>query len=644
MTCRSMVAAVLVAIGVAACAPAAEARTVYRGQWTCNDRGFVQPLPGMAVELWKRGWDWLPVELSGSRIAAGFTDDGGRFSMTSPDDGDIYFVRMALRDSANVHLKDFWGINDWSIDSEGRRNDRPVQDLGGLRLEVGNGRSPKCAIWRGVHLAHVDFRGLMGANPPQGGQEIQADAPTAGTPFTPHTSIWWTSDFNVGRNPGEDTVTRHEFAHAFRHGFDGDLGHFLGDVATHGYARNHGTCDRTGLGFAFNEGWAEYWARDFAPAPACPGIAADDFEVEGNVAAALTELQARCAGGSRRPMVEVLRANPGVIHSFQEFRDRLPCPAPDPAPAPPPPPVESSTVSLSPAARAALTRSRVRAAGGAIAELRVDLRTALRRAADPPACKATPCLGALERRTAPAGLRTEIALAKIARAAAKRADTVKELRRWEKRGDRRAIKLADRIEKRLGKAAARAVATGARRVLKAARPVFRRDKSAETRAFRRTIAAQLARMRKAARTGRPPASLTLDDAVLERITKVPLPPAPPTPTPTPNPTPTPTPSPTPTPDPRETATLSITCSYNANLGRIVAGGTLTPPHPGTTLDVTFSRPPTLQTIQTQIGPKGEWTESLDVANFPGDWTAQATWDGDADTKPATSAPCLVTVP
>ncbi|MCY7304396.1 MAG: hypothetical protein LH654_15490 [Thermoleophilia bacterium] len=67
---------------------------------------------------------------------------------------------MALRDSAGVRLKDWSGINDWSVDTGGYRNNVAEQNLGGL-LFTTPGQSHKCAIWRGFHLAHRDFRDLM---------------------------------------------------------------------------------------------------------------------------------------------------------------------------------------------------------------------------------------------------------------------------------------------------------------------------------------------------------------------------------------------------------------------------------------------------------------------------------------------------
>jgi hypothetical protein len=306
-------------------APAAARVSTYKGQFQCDDRGTVTPLAGMNVELWERGSpDFLPVEWVGHRVDQDFTDADGRFAMTTEDNDDNYFVRMALRDAHGVHLRDFWGINDWSVDTEQKRNNGPVQDYGGLLFST-PGQSHKCAIWAGVHGANERFRAETGGEVATRGVEIQADAVTAGVPFTPGTSILWPGGFPVGYGGGgDDTITRHEYGHVIRHGFDGDFGHFLGDVVTYNYLQNHVPCNHTNSGYAFNEGWAEFWAGDFAPAPDCgPGRSADDMETEGNVAVALTELMENCAGGQRRLMVDVLRRNPGTIHSFAEFRDKL---------------------------------------------------------------------------------------------------------------------------------------------------------------------------------------------------------------------------------------------------------------------------------------------------------------------------------
>ena len=217
-----LVAAVGVLIASVLAAPATARVSTYKGQFQCDDRGSVAPLAGMNVELWERGSpDFLPVEWVGHRVDQDFTTADGSFAMTTEDNNDNYFVRMALRDAYGVHLRDFWGINDWSVDTGQRRNDVPVQDYGGLLFST-PGQSHKCAIWAGVHAAYERYRAEIGSELPSHGVELQADAVTAGVPFTPGTSILWPGGFPVGYGGGgDDSITRHEFGHVIRHGFDG---------------------------------------------------------------------------------------------------------------------------------------------------------------------------------------------------------------------------------------------------------------------------------------------------------------------------------------------------------------------------------------------------------------------------------------
>ena len=416
---RQLRAVLLAIVGLAALygalptQAAAGQHTAYSGQYLCNDRGVVEPLGGMNVELWKRGWDWLPVELSGSQVAHGFTAPDGSFKLVSPTDDDNYFVRMVLRDAHHVHLKDFVGINDWSVDTAETHNDQPVRNYGGIEF-VNAGQSPKCAIWAGVHAANDAFLHEVGTELPSHGVEIDADAVTAGVPFSPFTSIWWPGGFPVGyRGGGDSSITWHEYGHVVRAGFDGDLGHFLGDVVTHNYLQTHETCNHTGLGFAFNEGWAEYWAQDFAPAPDCgrPG----DMETEGNVAAALTELANNCAEGQRKLMVEVLRNNPGTIHSFAEFKAAMGCPLPAHGVVPPPISLHAPEITppVSAIARAHLAKLEVSTLGKRIGKLTSSLHVDLRRAQSPPPCVRHPCLPLLKTLTAPVGVKFEIKLAQL---------------------------------------------------------------------------------------------------------------------------------------------------------------------------------------------------------------------------------------
>ncbi len=137
-------------------------------------------------------------------------------------------------------------------------------------------------------------------------------------PFTTLDRTQWPGGYETGYRGDADggySVNFHEFAHSVRHSFDGSFLHFLSDAASFGYAKNHELCLVSNEGFAFNEGWAEFWAHT----PATCG-AGTDFNQEGNVAAALTGLE-KCA--SRAAMVKVLQENPGTIHSYEQFKTKF---------------------------------------------------------------------------------------------------------------------------------------------------------------------------------------------------------------------------------------------------------------------------------------------------------------------------------
>lgn len=623
-----------IVVGALLAAPASAERTTYRGAFHCDDRGAVKPLEGMNVELWKRGEDWLPVEWVGRRVAQEFTRADGSFRMVTPPDEDNYFVRMALRDAHGVHLRDFWGINDWSIDIEQKRNNRPAHDYGDL-VFVTPGQSHKCAIWAGIHEANETFRAETGTELPTRGVEIQADAITGGTPFTPGTSILWPGGYRVGPDPGDDATTEHEYAHAMRHGMDGDFGHFIGDAATFDYARNHEACSRTNQGFAFNEGWAEFWARRFGPAPDCgrPG----DMETEGNVAAALTELMENCAGGQRKLMVETLRANPLRIHSFDEFKALFGCPVPKLTPvfvvaantelAPPPPP---------PTITSAAARKEARSASKAIAGLQTKLKAAIRKAENPPTCDKEPCKAALKTLTRPEVLRFEIALQKIQRGAADDYDTAAEQVKLAGLGIEQLLRRDAKLEQRMRKRVAEASAVGVLRTIEAAEPVFERDSSSYARELRADLRGSLAKFRRAARKGaKLPGSLVLSpqaSGILPRR----LPQVPQTPQ---------TPVPGPTLQPLAATGLAFTlCPANvASPKPIEVEGSLSPAQAGTTVTVTFGHPAVGKVPVLAItDAAGSWKASHTPGiNETGKWTVEASFSGDAKRLPSSATPCEV---
>lgn len=94
------------------------------------------------------------------------------------------------------------------------------------------------------------------------------------------------------------------------------MAHFLKDVVRFKYMQHHSCGKRTNNGFAFNEGWAEFWAGQCF---GTYGTSPTQYNYEGNVAKALRSLKSRC-NASYRQMVEVLAQNKKRIHSFTEYR------------------------------------------------------------------------------------------------------------------------------------------------------------------------------------------------------------------------------------------------------------------------------------------------------------------------------------
>ncbi|PXF50150.1 hypothetical protein BWQ96_00310 [Gracilariopsis chorda] len=110
-------------------------------------------------------------------------------------------------------------------------------------------------------------------------------------------------------------VVIHEFGHIIRNIYDGGPDHFHHDLAQYGGFESHTCSTKTSFEFAFNEGVASYWARECMNSnPNGP------MNIEGNVAAALRQLQETCST-TDNGMLEVLRKNPWVLHTYRQFEN-----------------------------------------------------------------------------------------------------------------------------------------------------------------------------------------------------------------------------------------------------------------------------------------------------------------------------------
>lgn len=78
-----------------------------------------------------------------------------------------------------------------------------------------------------------------------------------------NTAYATTNRVRIGRGVSIPSKTaKHELAHIFRHCYDGNDAHFTSDVLGFRYSQSHYCSKRTNSGFAFNEGWAEFWAAE----------------------------------------------------------------------------------------------------------------------------------------------------------------------------------------------------------------------------------------------------------------------------------------------------------------------------------------------------------------------------------------------
>lgn len=168
-----------------------------------------------------------------------------------------------------------------------------------------------CKAYLKFYDATRDFRTRVGYRVPFS-LNIRSEAIIhGGTPYALYDNIKLPKGYALSF-----TTAKHELAHTVRHRYDGSKAHFLFDAGRFLYPRNHHCAKVTNKGFAFNEGWAQFWAGS------CKSQSATGSKkVEGNVASALRALQKRC-GTSNRNMWEVLRKYPKKIHSYSEYASR----------------------------------------------------------------------------------------------------------------------------------------------------------------------------------------------------------------------------------------------------------------------------------------------------------------------------------
>jgi len=391
------------------------------GSWTCINNGVTLPLAHARVEL--RDSDVDVGTLGDDVMAVGLTDDQGRFVLTGQggDPGnyswsrpDVY-VQIVLTDEQGVRLTDEVN-NEWNANTPQHDHDNVEGnvDIGdwSVGTQAGEGSS-RCGVWLAARAAYQEYVSLENQAPPAGHYDVEywAAWPYM-TPWTNLDTTHWPTGYETG------AVNRHEFAHSVRHSFDGDQNHFNWDVTRFVYARSHSSCDDTNEGFAFNEGWAEFWAD--TPQRCGNG---SNMEQEGNVAtalAALTKCKINSNSGEtlalgRIPLLHVLRDWPEQIHSFAEFLDRLQLYYPNCNYSAPVESINSPLQQVDWSSQARAAEESVAKLNQAISSLTTQWNQARLQAAHPPACTTENCLPTIEALTKPILVELQIHYAELVR-------------------------------------------------------------------------------------------------------------------------------------------------------------------------------------------------------------------------------------
>jgi len=259
-------------------------------------------------------------------IARGFTDAQGHYDLSgsagdSPCVGcgtpDPY-VKAVLKDPGRIEVHDIMHFTRNAVLTPTREETAGTIDFGERTFTTAYPEGEAAILYARAQRTYAAFKELSGdAKVPGNDGEVAIEIPvvlSGGSPYTTWDTIHWPGVYKAWG------TFDHEFGHRIRHAADGNVGHFNNDLVWYRYGRHHHDDEDTNLGFAFNEGWADYFRDQLQPdsiTGAWNGINVGD-EVEGHVGHKLVDLSAACGGF--KPMWKALKANPRKLHSFPEFK------------------------------------------------------------------------------------------------------------------------------------------------------------------------------------------------------------------------------------------------------------------------------------------------------------------------------------
>lgn len=302
-----------------------------RGRVVYED-GSNKPLAGARVQLMDQDVDFDEV------MKRGRTDANGDYDLTGTaedawtvcdgcDHPDPY-IKVILYDPNRVDVHNIWGFTHFGL-TDTREDKAGTINFGTWQFDDDEALYPRLfGITQSIYSKFLDLTGESRVPGNDGVVGIQVpEVIQFGVPWTGVDAIHWPSSY------GDYKALYHEFGHRLRHGVDGSESHFLNDAILFTYARSHSMDLHSNLGFAFNEGWAEYHAslydNDARERLQEWEMKAHEDEVEGNVARKLFLLSTRCGGF--RPMWNALKSgtNKSIdggppaaqtgIHSFAQF-------------------------------------------------------------------------------------------------------------------------------------------------------------------------------------------------------------------------------------------------------------------------------------------------------------------------------------
>ncbi|CAH1780558.1 unnamed protein product [Owenia fusiformis] len=245
-------------------------------------------------------------------MKSGWTNSNGEFTLTGKgrdafDTKPDPFAKIEYNYINRMRVKDRLGRTRWNRSSK-KKNFSGIYNVGTVNIN-----NEHCRAYLHFRSAIIHYLAQSGNGAlPYSSLSVRSNALlTAGTPWATRNSVRLPGGYSLDYD-----TAKHELAHTVRQTLDGSFGHFLYDVIRFKYAQTHSCNKFTNFGFAFNEGWAEYWEGQCS----CVTSGGSDMRYEGNVAACLCKLAA-CKGHTR--MWNVVESYPKQIHSYSSFKSRL---------------------------------------------------------------------------------------------------------------------------------------------------------------------------------------------------------------------------------------------------------------------------------------------------------------------------------